>query len=255
MGKKLILAGLLAVAGLAVQAAEKPASVKLCFDNVEVYPWVVEGRDGLNIVQLKMAAQKLGVKIEFVRTPWARCLDDLGKGNMDGAFAASFKTDRLAVGFYPGASDKADATKYMMMDGYSLYKAKGSNINFDGKTIANLTSAVGAQQGYSIVDQLKGMGVRVDDGTRSADDTLRKLLAGRLQAVALQTLEGDNSIQQAEFAGKVEKVSTPLVEKPYYLMLSKQFVGKNADFAKELWNAVAAARESPEYKKAVSSFK
>ncbi|QDQ28461.1 amino acid ABC transporter substrate-binding protein [Chitinimonas arctica] len=244
-----------AAAALTVSAADKPASIKLCYDNVEVYPWAVEGRDGLNIVQLKMAAQKLGTKLEFVKIPWARCLDELRQGNMDGAFAASFKPDRLAMGSYPGGGDKPDTSKYMMMDGYSLYRLKGSNVGYDGKAISNVTGAVGAQQGFSIVDQLKGMGVRVDDGTRSADDSLRKLTAGRLQAVALQTLEGDNSIQQAEFAGKVEKVSPPLVEKPYYLMLSKQFIGKYGDFSKEVWNTVAAVRDSAEYKKAAGAFK
>ncbi|WP_269530961.1 transporter substrate-binding domain-containing protein [Chitinimonas sp. BJYL2] len=246
---------LAAMLGVGVSAADKPAMLKLCVDSTEVYPWVVDGRDGLNIVQLKMVSQKLGTKFEFHRIPWARCLDEMRQGNMDGAFAASFKPDRLALGVYPGGGDKPDESKHMMMDGYTLFRAKGSTVSFDGKTISNLNGAVGAQQGYSVVDQLKGMGVRVDDGTRSADDTLRKLAAGRLGAAALQTLEGENSIRLPEFAGKVEKVSPPLVEKPYYLMLSKQLVAQNGAFAKEVWQTVATVRESPEYKKAVASFK
>jgi polar amino acid transport system substrate-binding protein len=246
---------MLVVGGLTVQAAEKPTSIKLCTDNVESYPWVVNGRDGLNVIHLKQVGQKLGIKIEISSIPWARCLDDMRQGTMDGAFSASFKQDRLAMGLYPGASDKPDMAKFLMMSGYSLYRLKENNVSYDGKTISNLTSAVGAQQGYSIVDQLKSMGVRVDDGTRGADDNLRKLLAGRLQVVALQTQEGDNSITQSEFSGKVEKMSPPLVEKPYFLMLSKQFYGKHTEFANEVWDTVVSVRESPEFKKAVSSFK
>ncbi|MGQ5521649.1 substrate-binding periplasmic protein [Chitinimonas sp. PSY-7] len=255
MRKTTLLLTLLALTGLTAQAADKPATIKLCTDNVEAFPWVVNGRDGLNIIHLKQVGQKVGVKVEIVLVPWARCLDDMRQGTMDGAFSSSFKQDRLAMGFYPGASDKPDMAKYLMMSGYSLYKLKGSNISYDGKTISNLTSAVGAQQGYSIIDQLKTMGVRVDDGTRGADDNLRKLMAGRLQVVALQTQEGDNSIAQAEFSGKVEKISPPLVEKPYFLMLSKQFYGKYTEFSNEIWDAVASVRESPEYKRVVSSFK
>lgn len=246
----------LALASTAIFAADKPASMKLCVDSVEVFPWVVEGRDGLNIVQLKMVGAKLGVKFDIVRIPWERCLDEMRQGNMDGAFAASFKPDRLTKGVYPGGGDKPDTTKYMMMDGYTLFRAKGSTIGFDGKTITNLNGgAVGAQQGYSVIDQLKTMNVRVDDGTRSAADTLRKLVSGRLGAAALQTLEGENALQQPEFAGKVEKVTPPLIEKPYYLMLSKQFYGKYGDFSKQVWDTVASVRESGEYKKAMANFK
>lgn len=248
------LCSLLVLSALAVQAEDKPATLKFCHDNVDVYPWVVVGKGGLNLVHLKMVEQKLGLKFEMVSMPWARCLDEMRQGNMDGAFAASFKTDRLVSGSYPMAGDKPD-NRYMMMDGYSLYRLKGSNAGYDGKALTNVSGTFGAQQGYSIVDQLKGLGARVDDGARSADDNLRKLVAGRVQAVALQTLEGDNSIQQAEFAGKVEKVAPPLVEKPYYLMLSKQFVAKYGGLSADIWNAVAAVRESAEYKKQVSQFK
>lgn len=244
-----------ATATSTVWAAEKPASLKLCYDNVDVYPWVV-GNKGLNLTMLNMVSQKAGVKFEYVPLPWKRCLDEMRAGHMDGAFAASFKPDRLALGVYPGGGDKPDASKMMMLDGYSLYRLKGSKADYDGKMVINVSGAVGAQRGYSIVDQLKAMpGVPVDDGTGSADDTLRKLVAGRIGAAALQTLEGDNTIAQPEFAGKVEKVATPLVEKPYYLMLSKQFYGSYKDLANEIWQAVATVRESAEYKKQVTQFK
>ncbi|PHV12532.1 substrate-binding periplasmic protein [Chitinimonas sp. BJB300] len=255
MRKITLLLACLALTGLSAQAAEKPASIKLCTDNLESFPWLVNGRDGLNIIHLKQVGQKLGIKVEISPVPWVRCLDDMRQGTVDGAFASSFKQDRLAMGFYPGASDKPDTAKYLMMSGYSLYRLKGNNVSYDGKTISNLTTAVGAQQGYSIIEQLKTMGVRVDDGTRGADDNLRKLVAGRLQVVALQTQEGDNSIAQSEFNGKVEKISPPLVEKPYFLMLSKQFYGKYTEFSNEIWDAVVSVRDSPEYKKTVSSFK
>jgi polar amino acid transport system substrate-binding protein len=255
MRRLMLAAAIATLSTLPALAADKPASVKLCYDNVDVYPWVVGGNKGLNITHLRMVEQKVGIKFELVSVPWKRCLNDMKQGTVDGAFAASFKPDRLELGVYPGGGDKPDTSKMMMMDGYTLYKAKGSPVTFDGKTISNLKEAVGAQAGYSIVDQLKAMGVRVDDGTRSADDTLRKLVAGRLSAAALLTLEGDESIKQAEFADKVEKVSPPLVEKPYYLIFSKQFYARYKDFANNVWDQIAAVRESPEFKKAVREFK
>lgn len=237
-------------------AADKPASMKLCYENEDVYPWVLKTRPGLNIIFMNALEQKLGTKFEMVALPWKRCLDDLKSGAVDGLFAASFKTDRLELGLYPMAGDKPDESKALMRDGYTLYRVKGaSNVQWDGKKLT-VAGSVGAQPGYSIIDQLKALGAKVDDGARGADDNLRKLLAGRVDAVALQTLEGENSVRtNAEFTGKVEAVSPELVSKPYFLMLSKQFVGKYGDFSKEIWNGVAAVRESADYKAKAANFK
>jgi hypothetical protein len=115
---------------------------------------------------------------------------------------------------------------------------------------------VGAQSGFSVVDQLKGLGVKVDDAARSADDNLKKLVAGRFGALALQTEEGDISIESnPEFKGKVERIKTVLVEKPYFLIFSKQFTSKNAAYVQEVWDSIGKVRESAEYVTASKNFK
>ena len=244
-----------AVACTSAIAADKPGSMKLCYEDQDVYPWVLKDRPGLNIVHLKAVEQKLGVKLEMAPLPWKRCQESLKEGTVDGLFAASFKTDRLEIGAYPMAGDKPNAAQAMMDDSYSLYRLKGGAAQWDGKKIT-VAGAVGAQPGYSIIDQLKQLGVKVDEGAKSADDNLKKLIAGRVDAVDLQTLEGDNSLRTTpEFTDKIEKVSPKLVEKPYFLMLSKQFVGKYGDFSKELWKTVAEVRESADYKAKMNSFK
>jgi polar amino acid transport system substrate-binding protein len=244
-----------AVVGASAFAADKPVSVKLCHEDVDVYPWVLKDRPGLNIVHLKAVEQKLGVKLEIAPLPWKRCQEDMREGKVDGIFSASFKTERLDMGHYPMAGDKPDAARAMMYDGYSLYRLKGAAAQWDGSKLT-VAGSVGAQPGYSIIDQLKQLGARVDDGTKTADDNLKKLLAGRVDAVALQTLEGDNALAtNAEFGAKVEKVKPALVDKPFFLMLSKQFVSKYPDFAKEIWKTVADVRESADYKGKMGSFK
>ena len=206
-------------------------------------------------MHLRAVEQKLGVKFDISPLPWKRCQESMREGKVDGIFAASFKTERMEMGHYPMAGDKPDETRAMMYDGYSLYRIKGGSAQWDGVKLT-VTGPVGAQPGYSIIDQLKQLGAKVDDGTKTAEDTLRKLLAGRLDAAALQTLEGDNALfTNAEFAAKVEKVKPALVDKPFFLMLSKQFVAKYADFSKEIWKAVADVRESVDYKNKMGSFK
>ena len=236
-------------------AADKPATIKLCHEDVDVYPWILKDRPGLNIIHLKAVEQKLGVKIETFPLPWKRCQEDMREGKVDGIFAASFKTERLEMGVYPMVGDKLDATRAMMFDGYSLYRLKGGDVQWDGKKLSS-SSSIGAQPGYSIVDQLKQLGAKVDEGAKTADDTLKKVVIGRIGAAALQTLEGDNSLStNPEFASKLEKVSPPLVDKPFFLMLSKQFVAKHGDFSKDLWKTLAEVRESSDYKAKMGSFK
>lgn len=250
----LALSSVASVASVAL-AADKPASMTLCYENESVYPWVLKDRPGLNNILLDAVEKKIGVKLEQVAKPWKRCQEEMKGGAVDGIFSASYKTERLELGIYPTAGDKADPSKAMMMDGYTLFRLKGNNnVQWDG-TKLTVPGSVGAQPGYSIIDQLKSLGAKVDDGGRTAEDNLRKLAAGRVDAVALQTLEGNNLMANAEFAEKIEKVSPTLVDKPYYLMLSKQFVGKYADFAKEIWDAVAEVRDSAEFKAKASSFK
>ena len=129
-----------------------------------------------------------------------------------------------------------------------------NNVQWDGKKLA-VPGAVGAQPGYSIIEMLKGQGVKVDDGGKTADDNLKKVLSGRVDAAALQTLEGNNSLTNEEFAAKIEKVTPTLVDKPFFLMLSKQFVGKYGEFSKEIWNTVAQLRESAEFKAKAAAFR
>jgi polar amino acid transport system substrate-binding protein len=248
---------LLAVAlAVSVHAADRPASLKLCTENEDSYPWLLKSRPGLSMIMMGMVEKQLGVKVDIHPVPWKRCMDDLKQGAVDGLFKISFKADRMEMGAYPMTGDKPDNSKRMLDDSYSLYRLKGSKVAWDGKTLSGTDGAVGAQSGFSVVDQLKSMGLRVDDGTRSADDNLNKLLAGRLVALALQTQEGDTSLaSHPEFAAKIERISPPLVEKPYFLMLSKPFVAKYGDFSKQVWDAIATVRESAEYKKQLQQFK
>jgi len=240
---------------LVAHAVDRPEAVKFCYEDENVYPWVLKDRPGLNILLMNSVEKIIGVKLELVQRPWKRCQAELKNGEVDGIFSASYKKERLELGVYPMAGDKLDESKAVMTDSYSLYRLKGSRAQWDGKNLT-INGLVGAQSGYSVIGQLKELGAKVDDGTGSADNNLLKLLAGRVDAVALQTLEADNLIAaNPTFATKVEKVTPPLVVKPFYLMLSKQFNAKFGDFCKEIWAAVAQVRDSADFKSKTRDFK
>lgn len=238
-----------------VLAADKP-SVRACTENEDSFPWVLKDRPGLTIQMLRMVEKQIGSKIEVVPLPWKRCLDDVKTGAIDAAFKISYSAARATeLGNYPMAGDKPDASKRLLTDSYSLYRLKGTPVEWDGKVL-KVSGSVGAQSGFSVVDQLKTMGAKVDDGSRSADDNLKKLLVGRFVALALQTEEGDTSIEtNAEYKGKIEKIKPVLVEKPYFLIFSKAFTTKNPAHVQEVWDAIGKVRESAEYSNLAKTFK
>ncbi len=236
-------------------AADKPA-VKACTENEDSFPWVLKDRPGLTILMLRMVEKQVGGKIEVMPLPWKRCLDDVKTGAVDAAFKISYSAVRAAeLGNYPMAGDKPDASKRLLTDSYSLYRLKGATVEWDGKVL-KADGSVGAQSGFSVVDQLKTLGASVDDATRSADANLKKLMAGRVVALAMQTEEGDASIENnPEFKAKVERVKPVLVEKPYFLIFSKSFTTKNSAYVQEVWDAIGKVRESAEYVNVAKTFK
>jgi len=183
------------------------------------------------------------LKIMFQRCPVKRCLNDLETGAIDGLFNLSFKASRLTMGAYPWKGDSVDPERRLTTLNYSFYKQKGTDFAWDGKSVSGTVESIGATTGYSIVDDLKALGLTVSEGT-SSEGNLKKLGAGRVSAVAMQETRGDYLISQnpAEY-GNIEKVETPIQSKPYYLVLSNQFKAEDAEMAEKIWNAVGELRE------------
>lgn len=231
-----------------------PVPLLFCHENEDSYPWVMRQHDGvggLNILLLRQVERELDLRITFVGYPWRRCLAELAAGKVDGAFAASFKPERLAMGHYPVLDNgKPDPSRRMHTAGYSLYRLKGDSLDWDGRQFFNLHGSIGAQSAFSVGDFLRERGVAVDQGTKSPEDTLRKLLVGRVQGAALQGLRGDHALQEfPELAERIERLPQPLEERPYYLMLSFNVTNTMPALAAEIWKTIGQVRESPAYKR------
>ena len=249
------IAGQLLFTASVVHADDNPA-IRLCEDSEDVYPWTLKSRPGLNDILLKIVESRTGQTFEILAEPWQRCQEEMRIGSIDGMYAISFLQERQDFGVYPMRGNSPDIGKRLMTDGYSLFRRRGDNsVNWDGKLL-DTKGKVGAQRGYSINAQLKGLNIEVDSGTYSVETNLRKLILGRIDAVALRTYEGDSVLAtNREFAGAVERLPVPLVEKPYYLMFSKQFAAKHEKLAHDIWDAIEHVRESPEYHAIEMSFR
>ncbi len=229
------------------QPCQARDTITLCFERQDVLPWRTVDGKGLNFELLRQVATRADVKFEFVSMPWKRCLEQLKSNEVGGAFAVSFNPERLTLGEYPGGA-QPDPSKRMHVDSYMLIRRKGSSVEWDGKAFHNLNGAIGFQLGYSVGDFLRSMNVAVDEGSQRASELARKLVAGRLAAAAVGG--GDAAeLMNGPMAAELEVLQVPLVEKPYYLILSHALVKANPQMAARIWKSVEEVRNSPAYKK------
>lgn len=222
-------------------------TLRLCHDEEEGATWRDPERQqqGLSFVVMRQLEQLSGVHFELVGRSWKRCLAELQANHWDGAFAVSFKPSRLAIGVFPMKDGEPDLALRLRTDGYSLFRLRGSQVGWDGRQFSHVQGMIGAQSGYSIVDQLRVAKVAVDDSSRSVEAILRKLLAGRLDGAALLTGDGMQMIAgHREYEDAIERVDPPLVTKPYYLIFSRDFYAARPALAQKLWATLPAAREA-----------
>ena len=226
--------------------AARPA-ITLCFERQEVLPWRTLDGGGLNIELLNEVARRTSVAFEYQSMPWKRCQAQLKANQVGGAFAVSYLPERQALGAYPGGLTP-DPARRLHVDRYFLVRRKGSRIDWNGKAFRNLDGRVGVQLGYSVGDFLRSQGVLVDEGSQRSDELLQKLLSGRIEAAALGGGDAGRLVRGA-MAQKLEIVPAPLLEKPYYLMLSHDLAAREPALAERIWKAVAEVRGSPSYQK------
>src|SRR5471032_1793652 len=221
-------------------AAGRKETVTLCFEQQDVRPWRTEQGGGLNFALLKMVEQRLDLRFDYQSIPWKRCLAELKANAVDGAFAVSYKPDRRELGEYPGG-EQLDTGKRMHIDRYVVLRKKGSPVEWDGKAFRNLDGAVGFQLGYSVGDVLRAQHVEVDEGSQRPDELARKLIAGRVAAAAVGGSDAI-SLMKGPLAPQLEQLPIPIIEKPYFLILSHALVASRPQLAERIWRALEEAR-------------
>lgn len=215
---------------------------------------ILDEKPGMGVEAIRLLEKKIGMTIEIKRVPWKRCLNELEKGKADGLFTASYKDKRKQFGKYPEKDGQVDPSKRFTASSYAFYKLKDTALDFSAKDYAIFTDKIGGPLGYSIVDDLKKKGLNMEE-SQSTEVDFKKLLAGRLQAVAALELTGDYYLSaNKNFSEKIEKMSPLIVEKPYYFMVSHQFYEKDPALAEKIFNAIAEIREDPEYKKKLADY-
>jgi hypothetical protein len=71
------------------QAYAAAPEIKLCYEDVSVFPWITGDDKGLVITELHIVEKMLNLRFKLIRLPWKRCQIEAQAGNLDGLIAAT----------------------------------------------------------------------------------------------------------------------------------------------------------------------
>lgn len=225
--------------------------IKLCYENVTVYPWITGDNQGLVISELHMVEKIAKVKFQMVRLPWKRCQIEAQNGNYDGIIAASYNKERAQWGVYPYSKNENEVDNDLRLhtDRFYLYAKKNSDIAFVNGKILNLDQRpIGVQLGYSIGNNLVEWGYKIQSSFSETKDLLKELNMDILKAVVLQDHESKRVLAQfPNYNANVKRVEPPIKVSDQYLLFTKTYFKNNKATAQKIWQAIKKARMSQEY--------
>ncbi len=198
---------------------------------------------GIALDVINAAAKELNLIIVYKRYPNVRVLHLLENNQIDGAFMFSYKAERAKIARYPFTPEgKLDSTKRLASLSYWLYSLEEAKLDWDGTNLIGENGFIVAEQGVSIVSDLKKIGQKV----KQPDSVYKALLmlTKRQQVVgaALQDVKATPYLDRPEFSG-IRRSSVPLNTKDYFLVLSNRFVERHPDIAEALWQKIEELRD------------
>ncbi len=229
--------------------AQSPKSLNIAYANVESFPYFltrsnsVPKNPGISVEIIQMVCKELNIQGDFSRLPGKRVLVNLKRNLVDGAFLFSYKPERAVFSAYPLQDGQVNAALKMDTISYFFYTLKDSPITWKNGQLGG-TNKVGVNLGYSVIGQIKKMGLGVNE-VQSTVESLKILLKKRVLVVAAQEYPFER--HWAAHTGKINKLYPPIRTKDYFFIFSQDFYLKNTEFCNDFWEKIAqvSKREYP----------
>lgn len=252
--RALLLSILLSPCLPAVAAA---APLTLCYEDVAQRPWSMPGAVGLNFELLRRVEKQLDEHFIYAAKPWRRCLEEVRLGTIDGVIGAADSSERRNYAVYPTLPDgRTDPASAMFEDNVNVFLRSGGNASWDGSTLVAPNGEVAVQSGYLVATQLRQQGLHPREMVKSAEDGLRLLTTGLLDAAVLQGLEAEKLARDdPRFQGKITMGAPPYTSRPFYLMFSRKTYSRDPRRIDNVWRTIGAVRQSADYKQMLADAK
>lgn len=204
---------------------------------------------GLDIELIELIAQEAGEKLVWSRRPWARQVPDIGQGELDLMGSATPSPERLALGEFtqPYRNERvaliALGPEAPAVRRLTDLKGHGLRVGF----IRGVAFPAPVRQALED-PELAGMLVPL-----YANDLTLSALRGRRVDYVID--DPTTLLQRAErYPGEPLKVVLELAVSPVHLFVSRHVLQQRPDLLKRLNQALARARQRPEWQRALARY-
>lgn len=146
-----------------------------------------------------------------------------------------------------------DADKRLFRVGYVLMRLKGSAVRWDGVGFTGTQDkpglALAAERGYSIVAFARQRGAVVEDRFPHAGSMLESLRLRRTAGALINQEHAAVLLQDPSWNAIAELNGPPLDTKNYFLPVSTALAEREPVRVRQLWAALAQARQSPGFQR------
>jgi polar amino acid transport system substrate-binding protein len=251
--KKVILASLFCLALIPNALAEKVVFT-FAYDVQEGFPSFIgngsevpEEYPGTYIEMLRLVAQRVPIELQLVRYPWQRCKAYLRDNKVDG-INSSYRASRTEIGVFPLNPEGApDRSRRITSDSYLLYASKGAGVYFDPDTdqIMNAEQGILAPLGYSILEDFRKRGLKIEAVPSGVAGLLNMLALGRASGIIAHQSQADHILAiNADTMKNIIATKPVLAEKDYYILISKHFYQNHPKIAEQIWNTIGDLRQT-----------
>lgn len=223
-------------------------SIRLCVDDRPWLPYTTpeHGVSGSMPLLIGMAAQEMGLRVDYEVLPWMRCQGNVRSGRLDALVGAGFVPLNRILAEFPMRGEAVDNRRSLGSARVILARRMAGGESKAGRA-ALCAKPVGVPLGTQIIlDELHKRGCQVDTGAKTDEQNIQKLLLRRVDLIA--GYENDiQSLVDARYKTKVEILPEPLFEAHYYLAFSKQYYAANQAQVEALWSRIAQIKVSEAY--------
>lgn len=231
---RLLLAVVLLCPGLATGAA-----LRLCTDAQPHLPYLTPEGGGTLGRLVARAARESGIELEYHPASLARCRAEIALGLVHGFPMTPFMPEALPYAAYPMRGGVPDTARAVARARIMLFRRVGTQASWDGKRFFGLQRPVlASSNSVAIAKALKDNGTPMDDNGKSLSINFTKMLGGRSELSAGFEEEGRRLLDLPQFKGKIEMLPLPLIEKTYYLAVSKSYYAGNRERVERVWDAI-----------------